>query len=439
MSEGASRREPDWLGVPDALERILTAAVPTEIETVPLDEAAQRVLAHSARASLAHPPWDNSAMDGFAVRSSDVRGASSHRPVRLRVVGDVPAGGFPSRPLGPGEAMRIMTGAPLPDGADGVIRLEHTSAWGRAEQPSEVDVVRDDDAGRNVRRRGEDYDAGDLLVEAGALLTPARVGLMSAIGLREIGVRRRPLVALLATGDELAGPDAFDEVRAGRRIADSNTPALAAAVQAAGGLARPLGIARDDTSDIGARLADARDADVLLTTAGASVGDHDVVKDALAAAGFELDFWRVRMRPGSPFSFGRIGRTLVFGLPGNPVSALVTFHVLVAPALRALLGRPDVHSPVRRVVTGEAMPARGGLTHFLRVRLEHAAEGAERARLTGAQGSGILTSMSRADALLVVPEDTDGLPAGAAAQAIPLGDPLAGRTSRGYTTRKASG
>jgi len=428
------RREGDWLGVPEALQRILAAVRATEAEPVPLEAAARRSLAEAVRAPLPHPPWTNSAMDGYAVRAADVAGASAERPVRLRVIENVPAGGFPTRRLGAGEATRVMTGAPLPEDSDGVIRLEHTSAWQTGEQPAEVDILRDDDAGRNLRHAGEDYAAGDTLIEAGSLLTPARVGLLASIGMTRVPVHRRPRVALLATGDELAGPEDFEDVLAGRRIANSNSPALAAAAAEAGAEPLPLGIARDDLDDIRDRLARARDADVLVTTAGASVGDHDVVKDALQAAGFELDFWRVRMRPGSPASFGRIGRTLVFGLPGNPVSALVTFHVLVAPALRALQGRRHPHNAVERVITAEPIPTRAGLAHFLRVRLERHAGGLRSARLTGPQGSGILTSVARADALLIVPEDLNGLAAGVEADALPLDRPLAGQAVLGYTT-----
>ncbi|HUF12823.1 MAG TPA: gephyrin-like molybdotransferase Glp [Longimicrobiales bacterium] len=429
-----TRREPDWLGVPEALEAILAAVAPTDVEMVALSDAALRVIAGDVRAPMAHPPWSNSAMDGFAVRSVDVRGATPERPVRLRVIEHVPAGGFPSRPVGAGEATRVMTGAPIPDGADGVIRVEHTSAWEDADAAGEIEVLRDDDAGRNLRARGEDYAEGDALIERGSLLTPARIGLLAAIGAARVDVHARPRVGILATGDELADDSAFDEVRAGRRIADSNSPALSAAVEAAGTRALRLGIAHDDLRDIGSRIERARGLDVLLVTAGASVGDHDLVKDALDAAGYAPGFWRVRMRPGSPVSFGRIGRTLVFGLPGNPVSALVTFHVLVAPALRALQGRSDVHSPVLRVHTAEPVPTRAGLAHFLRVRIENAAEGPPRARLTGPQGSGILTSMGRADALLIVPEDLNGLAADVPAEALPLHDPLTGRPTFGYTT-----
>ncbi|HEX6589701.1 MAG TPA: gephyrin-like molybdotransferase Glp [Longimicrobiales bacterium] len=434
-----TRREADWLGVPEALERILAATHRTQAETIALDDAAGRVTAAAVQAPTPHPPWTNSAMDGFAVHAADVLGATRGSPKHLRVIENVPAGAFPTRPVGAGEAIRVMTGAPLPDGADGVIRLEHTSAWDEGGEPAEIDVYRDDDAGRNVRQRGEDYDAGDTLLGAGELLTPARIGLLASIGRARVDVHAQPRVALLATGDELAGPDAFDEVVAGRRIADSNSPALTAAVAAAGGVALPLGVARDHLHDIAARLGRARDADVLLTTAGASVGDHDLVKDALERAGFELDFWRVRMRPGSPVSFGRLGRTLVFGLPGNPVSALVTFHVLVAPALRALQGRADVHSPVQRVVLAEDIPTRAGLAHFLRIRLDAPVGGLPRVRLTGPQGSGILTSVARADALLVVPEDLNGLPTGTEADALPLDSPLGGRERLGYVTNTGAG
>ncbi|HYG66556.1 MAG TPA: gephyrin-like molybdotransferase Glp, partial [Anaeromyxobacteraceae bacterium] len=390
----ATRREGDWLGVPEALARVVAACRPLGGESMASAEAGGRVVAEHVRAPIAHPPWTNSAMDGFAVRAVDVRAATRERPARLRVVENVPAGGFPTRSVGAGEATRVMTGAPIPDGADGVIRIEHTSAWDAAGAPDAIDVYRDDDAGRNVRRRGEDYAEGDALLTPGAVLTPARIGLLASIGAASVVVARRPRVAILSTGDELAGPDAFDEVRAGRRIADSNTAALAVAIAEAGGVALPLGIARDDVDDIAAHLERARGADILLTTAGASVGDHDLAKDALDRAGFALDFWRVRMRPGSPVSFGRLDETLVFGLPGNPVSALVTFHVLVAPAIRALQGRRDMHSPVERVVLAEPMQTKAGLAHFLRVRLEPGETGPADARLTGPQGSGILTSVS---------------------------------------------
>ncbi|HEX7048975.1 MAG TPA: gephyrin-like molybdotransferase Glp [Longimicrobiales bacterium] len=454
------RREPDWLGVGDALERILAAVRPVAAETVPLGEALGRTLAAPVATPVDHPPWDNSAMDGFAVRAADVRDASRAAPVTLAVVDDIAAGRFPARPIGPGEAARIMTGAPVPEGADSVVRIEHTDAWapanadarertaraGRAEPaadapsagatperadaggggrgaggaPSHVRIFHDDDALHNVRRRGEDLRAGTVVLEPGRVLRAAEIGVLAAVGRASVRVYRRPRIAILSNGDELVDLEDFDEVRAGRRIVNSNGYALAAAVRSAGCEPVPLGIARDDDDDLRRHLERATGADALVTTAGASVGAHDRVKDVLEAMGFTLDFWRVRMRPGSPFSFGWLDRLPVFGLPGNPVSALVTFEVLVRPALRRMLGRRAVHNPTITVSAAEPIPGADRSTHFPRARIEPDGAGGVRARLTGPQGSGILTSMAEADALLVVPAGVATVPAGQSVTAIPL-------------------
>ncbi|HEX6940833.1 MAG TPA: gephyrin-like molybdotransferase Glp [Longimicrobiales bacterium] len=448
----------DWLSVPDAIERILAAVRPLPAETVPLPDALGRTLAEPAVSPIDQPPWDNSAMDGFAVRGADVQGATREAPVRLTVVDDIPAGGFPARPIGPGEAARIMTGAPVPEGADSVIRVEHTSAWPGPERdgappraapapvrpaPRPADrtaaarpaepaadaaggvgttllVFSDADAGRNIRRRGEDVRAGTRVLEPGCVLGPAEIGLLAATGHAVAPVRRRPRIAILSNGDELVDLDRFDEVLAGRRIVNSNAYALAAAVTWAGGEPVPLGIAADDPADLRARLAAGRDADAIVTTAGASVGQHDLVKDALAGLGYRLDFWRIRMRPGSPFSFGRLDGVPVFGLAGNPVSALVTFEILVRPAIRRMLGRRAVHAPTLRVRAAERIPGAGRLTHFPRARLERDADGRLAARLTGSQGSGVLSSVAAADALLVVPAGVEAVAPGEEIVAIPL-------------------
>lgn len=444
--------EPDWLSVPEALDRILAAVRPLPAEAVPLLDALGRTLVEPAASPIDQPPWDNSAMDGFAVRAADIEGATDDAPARLVVVDDIPAGGFPSRPIGPGEAARIMTGAPVPEGADSVIRVEHTDAWGDAAPAagairdgtsadrsggarpgrsghgvadaggvgSTIRVFSDADARRNIRRRGEDVRAGTHVLEAGRVVAPAAIGLLAATGHAEVRVTRRPRIAILSNGDELVDLDRFDEVAAGRRIVNSNSYALAAAVTHAGGEPLPLGIAADDPADLRDRLAAGRDADAIVTTAGASVGQHDLMKDALAGLGFELDFWRVRMRPGSPFSFGRLDGVPVFGLAGNPVSALVTFEVLVRPAIRRMLGRLDVHARTIRVRGAERIPGAGRLTHFPRARLEPDADGRLAARLTGAQGSGILSSVAAADALLVVPAGVAAVESGAEITAIPL-------------------
>ena len=414
-----SGRRADWLSVQEAVERGLAAVAPLEAEEVDVEQALGRVLADDVTSPIDQPPWDNSAMDGYAVRGEDIRSASADHPVRLEVVDDIPAGGFPARAVGPGTASRIMTGAPVPDGADSVVRVEHTDAGEHV-----VIVSRSGDAGRNIRLRGEDLGRGDLAIERGSIVRPATMGVLATVGVARPVVTRRPVVAILSNGDELAGLDEYDEVRAGRKIVNSNSFSLAGAVAATGCLPRTLGIARDDPDDIRRKIEEGLSADVLVTSAGAAVGQHDRVKDALESIGYELDYWRVRMRPGSPASFGRIPRAdqsalPVWGLPGNPVSALVTFMVLVQPALRRMLGRTRVHTFTVPVEAGEPIRSKPDKTHFQRVLMEPG-DPLPRVRPTGPQGSGILTSMTRADALVVIPEGRTGLEPGERGAAIPL-------------------
>jgi molybdopterin molybdotransferase len=414
-------RSADWLLVAEARARILETIAPLGAEMVPLLEAFGRTLAEPITSPIDQPPWDNSAMDGYAVRADDVRGATSVTPRSLRLIESVAAGGFPTRAVGEGEATRVMTGAPLPAGADGVIRVEHTrTADGR------VDILDDVDAGRNLRRRGEDLLRGQEVLAPGVVLRAGEVGVLATVGRGQVMVQRRPRVGILSTGDELADLDRFDEVLAGRRIINSNSYSLAAATHAVGAEPVLLGIARDDAASLAQHLAPALELDALVTTAGASVGEHDLVKDALERMHMQTLFWRVRIRPGSPFSYGLLprerGALPVFGLPGNPVSAVVTFEVLVKPALRRMLGRRSVHARTITVRAAERIRSPAGLVRFLRVTLDQSHEGWV-ARLTGEQGSGILTSVARADALLVMPLDVDTLEAGEAAVALPLSSP----------------
>jgi molybdopterin molybdotransferase len=414
-------RDADWLRIEDALEIVLARVPRMPAEPVPLAQALGRTLAAPIISPIHQPPWDNSAMDGFAVHGADIRSASPEAPVTLRIVDDVRAGGFPCVPVGRGEATRIMTGAPVPLGSDSVVRVEHT----RTPDALHVEVLNGGDAGRNIRLRGEDLEAGSSVFTAGRLIRPAEVGVLAMVGCTHPVVARRPRVALLATGDELAEVDRIADVAAGTHIINSNTPALAAALLATSCEPQPLGIARDDLHDLEQRLHGALACDALVTTAGASVGEHDLVKDALERMGCTTLFWRVKIRPGSPFSFGLVERPdlpplPVFGLPGNPVSALVTFEVLVRPALRHMQGRRDVFPPVQAVRTGERIASPPGLVRFLRVRLEPGDDGICLAYLTGPQGSGILTSVAAADALLVMPVDVAELPPGAAARVVPL-------------------
>lgn len=473
MAEGNSSRQADWVSVPEALERILAALEPVGTEIVPLPALAGRILAEEIISPIDHPPWDNSAMDGYAVRAADIQGAGADFPVTLHVVDDIPAGSFPSLPIGPGEASRIMTGAPVPVGADTVVRVEHTAAGpmaGRgaaagdcagavpgpddAPRPisthgwaaggpaggepvgvvgTSVDILSYSDSLRNIRLRGEDLRTGSLILGEGQPLRASEVGLLAMVGRLEARVRRRPRIAILATGDELVGPDDFAAVLAGRRIVDSNSPMLAAALTLAGCEPVPLGIAADSAASLQEKIEAADGTDALITTAGASVGEFDLVKDVLDTLGYEPSFWRVRMRPGSPFSFGRLGSLPVFGVAGNPVSVLVTLEVLIRPALRRLLGQGSVHSPTIRVTAAERIPGARGMTHFARVRIEAGGAGEWMARPTGPQGSGILTSMSLADALLVVPEGVAAVEPGESAVALPLlmGDPT--RERLGFT------
>jgi molybdopterin molybdotransferase len=414
-------RDADWLSIEDALRIILENVETVDAENVPLDDALGRTLAEPVVSPIDHPPWDNSGMDGFAVHAGDVRGASEAAPVTLRIIEDIRAGDLPVRAVARGEASRIMTGAPIPTGADSVIRVEHTRA-----HDDVVTVFNDADAQRNVRARGEDVRAGSLVFEGGVLLGPAQIGVLAMLGVSAPRVAARPRVAVLATGNELVEVDRLHDVMAGTHIINSNTPALAAALRATACEPVPLGIARDDMSDLLERLLSADSADALITTAGASVGEHDLVKDALEQLGCRTLFWRVKIRPGSPFSFGlipRAGRAAlpVFGLPGNPVSALVTFEILVRPALRRLQGRSRIHPRVLRARAGERIRSPAGLVRFLRVRIERGEDGADRVFLTGAQGSGILTSIAAADGLLVVPLDVDEMQEGESVQVVLLG------------------
>lgn len=382
---------------------MLAACRPLPPERVPLADALGRALAEDVVSRVDHPPWDNSAMDGFAVRLSDVAVAREDAPVVLPVSDDIPAGSFPRGPLAPGTAARVMTGSPVPEGTTGVVRVEHTDGG----SDGRVAIRSAADAERNVRPAGEDLRRGETVLAAGTEVTPAVVGALAAMAWPEAPVRRRPRVAVLSNGNELADLEDLEPVLAGRRIVNSNSHALAAQLREAGAEPVPLGIARDDPADVRERLGRASVCDAILTSAGVSVGDHDHVKAALAELGLRRLFWRVRMRPGSPLTVGLLGDRLVFGLPGNPVSAMVTFELFVRPALRRMAGHRVLLRETVAARAGEEILSPGGLTHFFRVTLAGTGEDLPVARLTGPQGSGILTSMVRADGLAIVPEGTE--------------------------------
>ncbi|HEY3011983.1 MAG TPA: gephyrin-like molybdotransferase Glp [Gemmatimonadales bacterium] len=406
------------LSAAEAARRILADLRRQPALRVPLDDALDSVLAEDVVSRLNIPAWTNSAMDGYAARGEDVRGATEARPVRLRVVEHLPAGHFPTRTIGSGECARIFTGAPLPQGSDSVIRQEDTD--GGAET---VAIVKDRDVGVNIRRVGEDIREGSTVLIAGTELGPAQLGVLASLAVAHPLVYRRPRVAILGSGDEIVDVDQPEEILSGRKIASSNTHTLVALVRQAGGEPINLGIAGDTPESLQAHLTRALDCDLLVTTAGISVGEHDYVRAVLEGLGAELRFWKLRMRPGAPVGFGLLGQMPWIGLPGNPVSTMVTFELFVRPAIRKMMGHP---LPFRRTVpvrVAEPISVKPRLQHFLRGVVSEGARGPE-ARLTGPQGSGILTSMVLANALLVVPEGQFDTPAGAMVQAIRLDDPV---------------
>jgi molybdopterin molybdotransferase len=402
--------------VREASERILAAVAPLPSVAVPLRDSFGLVLAEDVVSPIEHPPWDNSSMDGYAVRAADIARATKDAPVALPVLETVRAGQRPTRSIENGTAIRVMTGAPVPDGADTVIRVEDSDG-------GETRVVIRDarDAGRNVRPRGEDLKPGAVAVAAGSVIGPAQLGVLASVGASTVKVHRRPRVAVLASGDELVDLDRFDEVRRGDRIVTSNSYTIGANVLAAGGEAVDLGIVRDDPASYAERMAGARDCDLLITSGGVSVGAFDFTKDVLKSLGAELHLWRVLMRPGAPLGFGTLHGMPWLGLPGNPVSAMVTFELFARPVIRRLRGERQVFRKTFQVILREDVSIAAPLTHFMRVIVDWE-DGTAWARLTGPQGSGLLTSMSRANALLIVPPERQTIRAGETAHILPIGD-----------------
>ena len=376
----------------------------------PLREALDAVLAEDVTSPIDLPPWDNSAMDGYAVRSADLTAGDTD----LEVIETVPAGQFPGKTVGPRQAIRIFTGAPLPAGADTVIRQEDTAQASNGK----VRITNARDARKNIRRRGEDITRGTVVLESGTPLGPAQLGVLASIAQDHAVVHRAPRVAYLGSGDEIVDLDRKDEVLAGTKIASSNSYTLDALIRRAAAEPVGLGIARDTKESLREHLQRAHGADLVVTTAGVSVGEHDFVRDVLQEMGGELKFWRIAMRPGAPVGFGLIGAIPWIGLPGNPVSTMVTFELFVRPAIRRMQGH---RLPFRRtvpVVVREPVTLGPKLRHYLRAIVEDG-----EARLTGPQGSGILTSMARANALLIIPADMPAVAAGTQLQALILDDP----------------
>jgi len=398
------------ISVEEALERVLGHVAVLEAQTVPVLEALGQVVAEDIVADFDIPPLDNTAMDGYAVRAADTTGASNERPVTLKVAGELAAGYVFDGEVAPGTAVRIMTGAPIPRGADAIVPFEETDEpSGRvfgsfAKARDTVGVLKAAAPGANIRYAAEDVRRGQPIIARGAVLHPAQIGVIASLGKPMVRVHRRPVVAILSTGDEVREPG--EPLKPGQ-IYDSNAYSISAMVTANGGIPRRLGIARDTVEALTAKLRDGLDADLLVTSAGVSRGDYDVVKDVLAKEG-EIAFWTVRMRPGKPLAFGAFAsggrRVPHIGLPGNPVSSMVSFELFGRPAIYKMLGRSDWERPRVRAIADEAIANSDARRVYARAIVTQR-DGRYRAALTGPQGSGILTSMAVANALAVVPED----------------------------------
>ncbi len=397
--------------VNQAVKLILETVSPLPSEKVAVADGLGRVLCEDVRSGRNVPSFSNSAMDGFAVRWGDLAGASSAAPASLRVRGEVAAGAVSRKRVLPGTAIRIMTGAPVPAGADAIVRVEYTETHG-----DRVAVFRTEAKGSHIRPAGEDICKGQLVLERGKVLGAADIGLMASIGKAAVRVRRRPVVAIVATGDELIG---VEDRPARGKVVNSNGYTLSSAVREVGAVAKSFGIVRDSRNRLTGTFKTALACDALITSGGVSVGDYDYVKDALGDAGVRMRFWKVAQRPGHPMAFGHMGSTPVFGLPGNPVSSLVSFILYVRPALLKMMGHEDLFMPVVRAKLTHDIKTAPGLKEFVRCRIEEE-NGRFLASSTGTQSSGVLRSLSLAQGLIVAREDQRVLRQGSYAPVILL-------------------
>lgn len=403
------------ISVDDALAEILAHVQPLEPERVPILEALGRVLAEEIVSDIDIPPFDNSAMDGYAVRSADVVGATLDTPVRLAVVGSVAAGYVTGKQVEPGTTIRIMTGAPMPDGADAVVPYEDTSDFDRPKEErlvapaDEIQVRKAVGPRAHVRPAGEDIRLAERVMAPGRLIRPQEIGVLASLGREMVVVHRRPKVAILATGDELL--EVHEPLEPGK-IRNSNEYTNAALVERTGGIPIRLGIAHDTEADLTAKIHTGlvQGADLFLTSGGVSVGDYDVVKDVLDAEG-AMQFWQVCMKPGKPLAFGLLrGGVPLIGLPGNPVSAMVSFEQFARPAILKMLGHVDLAKPSVQAIVDEPL-TNSGRRGFVRVIVTRRQDGYH-ARTTGEQGSGVLTSMAKANGLAIVSEGVRHVKAG---------------------------
>jgi len=396
------------VSVEEALQKILSCIEVLEPETKPILDCLGQVLAEDIRSTIDIPPLDNSAMDGYAVKAEDMRGASEASPKILSVTGKIAAGSMPRGEVKRGSAIRIMTGAPLPQGADAVVPFEDTDEVARKASHrdlSQIGILREVREGTNIRRKGEDIAKGSLVLKKGTVLRPAETGVLASLGHPAVAVIRRPIVSILATGDELTD---IDQPLPAGKIYNSNTYTIAAEVRRYGGIAKILGIGRDSVRSLEQKIDEGLDSDMLITSGGVSKGDYDVVKDVLAKCG-EITLQTVCMKPGKPLAFGMIGKgsrkISHLGLPGNPVSSMVTFEQFARPAILKMMGKSNLAKPSIRAIMEDDVVDTDVRRLFARVTVAKR-NGKYYARVTGPQGSGILTSMVKANGLAVIPENT---------------------------------
>ena len=413
------------ISVEEALEKILSHVNILKEEPVPILDTLGQVLAEDISSGIDIPPLDNAAMDGYAIQAGDTASANRESPAYLHVIDTVIAGAISEREVRPGTAIRIMTGAPVPKGADSVVRFEDTDEARREKSANnEIGILCKTKTGLNIRRAGEDVTRGSLVLKKGTVIRPAEAGVLASLGKSRVRVIRRPVVAILATGNELVE---INQPLPPGKIYNSNTYSVAALVRRYGGIPKLLGIALDSEASLVAGLRRGLDADMLITSGGVSAGDYDMVKDVLAKEG-KISFWTVRMKPGKPLAFGTIKGTDKkgtarniphLGLPGNPVSSMVTFELFARPAIFKMMGKKSLAKTTVEAVIEEPVINTDGRRVYTRAIVTRRGD-KYYARLTGPQGSGILTSMSLANGLVIVPEDRAELKAGEMARVIML-------------------
>ena len=385
------------ISVEEARNKILDAFSPLGLEKVNILDAVGRVLGEDVFAGRAIPPNDNSAMDGYAIFTEDSHGASPENPVRLDVIEEIPAGAVPAKTIGRGEAARIMTGAPLPLGADAVVRMEDTRKDGDC-----VLVFAAAPKGWNIRCAGEDVRQGEKVIPRGEIIRPAEVGMLASLGRSFVLVHQRPRVAIVATGNELVE---IDEVPMEGKTVSSNSYALAALVRECGGVPLQIGIARDSRKDLIAKFRAALRADLIVSTGGVSVGDYDLVKEIMKEAGNRMQFWQVAMKPGRPLAFGALGDVPAIGLPGNPVSSMICFEQFIRPAILKMLGHASLFRRTIRARLERTIRKKKGIRQFIRALIRREGDGYA-VVATGDDGSGLLKSMVHANGLIILPEET---------------------------------